>query len=299
MRRPTSVELMLLTTVVLWALNVSVTKYILQHGLAPLSYATVRYALAGIIFVGLVLLAERSLRIERRHVPIMVLAAVVLWLNQMSFVLALDATTATTIGLLLGAIPIFTALLGLALGRERLRRSFWVAAAISAIGVALVAVGSGHGVSGGYEGIVLGLATCATWAAYSVAVAPLMHTYSALRVSAVVIPAAWVLIALCGIPSTHDQDWGLGWQVWTLLVIATLGPLVLTNILWFRSLHRVGPARATLAVNLQPFVAALLAVVLLSEPLSAEQIAGGLLIGAGLVVARIGPAARREPRIGP
>jgi drug/metabolite transporter (DMT)-like permease len=288
MRRPTGVELMLLTTVVLWALNVSVTKYVLEHGLAPLSYATVRYALAGIIFVGLVLIAERSLRIERRHLSVLALASVLLWLNQMSFVLALDATTATTIGLLLGAIPIFTALLGLALGRERLRRRFWIAAAISGIGVVLVAVGSGGDVAGGYEGIVLGLATCATWAGYSVAVAPMMQTYSPLRVSAVVIPVGWVLIALSGIPHTRDQDWALGREVWTLVVLATLGPLVLTNILWFRSLHRVGPARATLAVNLQPFVAALLAVLLLSEPLSAEQVAGGVLIGAGLVVARRG-----------
>jgi drug/metabolite transporter (DMT)-like permease len=285
-RRPTSVELMLLTTVVLWALNVSVTKYILEHGLAPLSYATVRYALAAVIFVALAVFAERSLRIQRRHVGVLALAAIVLWLNQLSFVLALDATTATTIGLLLGAIPIFTALLGLALGRERLKRRFWIAAAISAVGVALVAIGSGGDVSGGYSGIVLGLVTCATWAGYSVAVAPMMRTYSALRVSAVVIPTAWVLIALSGIPQTHDQDWALGWEVWALVVLATLGPLVLTNILWFRSLDRVGPSRATLAVNLQPFVAALLAVVLLSEPLSLLQVLGGVLIAAGLVVAR-------------
>ena len=52
------------------------------------------------------------------------------------------------------------------------------------------------------------------------------------------------------------------------------------------SLHRIGPARATLAANLQPFVAAVLAVVLLSEPLGALQIAGGVLIAVGIFVAR-------------
>ena len=36
---------MLLTVVLLWALNLSMTKYILEHGLEPLSYATVRYGL--------------------------------------------------------------------------------------------------------------------------------------------------------------------------------------------------------------------------------------------------------------
>jgi drug/metabolite transporter (DMT)-like permease len=285
-RRPSTVELMLLATVLLWSLNLSVTKYILENGLEPLSYASVRYALAAAIFVVLTLAAERTLRIRRRHLPVLVFAAVTLWLNQVSFVQALDVTTAATIGLLLGAIPIFAAVFGLLLGRERLTRRFWIAAAVSSVGVALVAVGSGGDVSGGYEGIALGLATGATWAAYSVAVAPLMRTYSPSRVSAVVLPLAWVGIALVGLPETTSQDWSLGWEIWALLVFATLGPLVLTNVFWFRSIHRIGPAKATLAANLQPFVAAVLAVVLLSEPLGALQVVGGVLIAAGILVAR-------------
>ena len=74
----------------------------------------------------------------------------------------------------------------------------------------------------------------------------------------------------------------MGWGVWGLLAFATIGPLVLTNILWFRSISRIGPARATLAANLQPFVAAVLAVILLSEPLGLLQILGGLLIAGGM-----------------
>jgi len=277
---------MLLTTVVLWALNLSITKYILEEGVAPLAYASVRYALAGAIFLALTLLVERTLRIQRRHIPVLAFAAVVLWLNQVSFVFALDKTTASTIGLILGAIPIFAALFGLALGREHLSRRFWLGAAVSFVGVGLVAVGAGSEVSGGYVGILLGIAICATWAAYSVAVAPLMAVYSPSRVSAVVIPATWALLALTGIPQTRAQDWNLGWEIWTLLVFATIGPLVLTNILWFRSISKIGPARATLAANLQPFVAAVLAVVLLSEPLGLLQVLGGLLIAAGILLAR-------------
>ena len=60
-----------------------------------------------------------------------------------------------------------------------------------------------------------------------------------------------------------------------LLVFATLGPLVVTNILWFRSLDRIGASRATLATNLQPFVAAIFAVVLLGETIDAVQVLGG------------------------
>jgi drug/metabolite transporter (DMT)-like permease len=289
-RRPSTVELMLLATILLWALNLSVTRYILTNGLAPLAYATVRYGLASAIFVGLTLYVERTLRVERKDVSMLALAAVLLWLNQLSFVFALDVTTASTIGLVLGAIPIFAAIFGLVLGTERPTGRFWVAALFSFVGVGLVAAGSGGELSNSLWGILLGLSTAATWAAYSVVVGPLMGTYSPSRMSAVVLPATWVLIALCGIPQTSDQDWNLAWQIWPLLLFATLGPLVLTNILWFRSIHRIGANRATLAANLQPFVAAVLAVVLLSESISALQILGGILIGAGILIVR-----RRAP----
>jgi drug/metabolite transporter (DMT)-like permease len=286
MRRPSTVELMLLTTVLLWALNLSVTRYILTHGFLPLSYATVRYGLAGLIFVALTLAAERTLRVERRHVPLLALAAVTLWLNQLSFVFALDVTTASTIGLVLGAIPIFAALFGLALGTERPTTRFWVAAAVSFVGVGLVAAGSGGELSSDLWGILLGLSTAATWAAYSVTVAPLMRTYSPSRMSAVVIPATWVALLLSGLPQTADQDWELGWEIWPLMIFATLGPLVLTNVLWFRSIHRIGANKATLAANLQPFVAAVLAVLLLSESITMLQILGGVLIAVGILVVR-------------
>ncbi len=277
---------MLLTTVLLWALNLSVTKYILTHGFLPLPYATVRYGLAALIFVGLTLYVERTLRVERRHVPILALAAVLLCVNQLCFVFALDVTTASTIGLLLGAIPIFAALFGLLLGTERATGRFWLAAFVSALGVGLVAIGSGGELSSGLGGIVLGLATAATWAAYSVTVAPLMRSYSPSRMSAIVIPATWVALMLVGIPQTADQDWEVGWEIWALLVFATIGPLVVTNVLWFRSVHKIGANRASLAANLEPFVAAVLAVILLSEPLGPVQIMGGVLIALGILVVR-------------
>ena len=301
MRRPLSIELMLVTTVVLWALNLTVTRYILTHGFEPLAYATVRYGAATLIFLAIALVAERTLRIRRRDLGIVGFAALCLWLNQLSFVYALEKTSASTIALILGATPIFAALIGLAFGLERLSRKFWIAAAVSFAGVGLVALGSSAGVSGDVRGDVLGIATAATWAGYSVAIAPLMERYSASRISAVVLSLGWVLIAIVGFPQTAEQDYsGLGWEVWPLLAFATLGPLVLTNILWFRALHRIGAPRATLVANLQPFVAAVFALVLLSERMTLLQVAGGILIAGGILTARRRPAsARLRVRSGP
>ena len=280
------VHLMLLVTVVLWALNLTVTRYILQHGFQPLSYATVRYGLASAIFVAIALYTQRALRIARRDVGLVLVAALALLLNQLSFVYALDTTSASTIALLLGATPAIAALIGLTLGLERMSSRFWLATLVSFAGVGLVAAGSGASLSAGWIGIPLGLATAATWAVYSIAIAPLMSRYSASRISAVVLPVGWVGIALAGAPQTAGQDLGLGWEVWALLLFATLGPLVLTNVLWFRALHGIGASRATLIANLQPFVAAVFALILLSERMTLLQVAGGVLIGGGILLAR-------------
>lgn len=277
---------MLLTTVLLWALNLTVTRYILTHGFEPLSYAVARYGLAAAIFVVLTLALERTLRVGRGVGLLVLAAAAALLLNQVVFVYALEATTASTVGLILGATPVFAALIGRVAGLERVGSRFWLATLVSFAGVALVAVGGGGGLSSNVRGDLLGIATAATWAGYSVAITPLMRTHSPYRVSAVVLSVTWIGLALLGGRQAVGQDLDLGPTVWLLFAFAVLGPLVATNVLWFGSLHRVGPSRATLGANLQPFVAALLGVLLLDESLAALQVAGGALIALGIVLAR-------------
>ena len=60
-RRPTA-DLMLLATVSLWALNFTVSKYILDHGFRPLAYSSIRYACAALLFAAITLALEGSLR---------------------------------------------------------------------------------------------------------------------------------------------------------------------------------------------------------------------------------------------
>ena len=69
--------------------------------------------------------------------------------------------------------------------------------------------------------------------------------------------------------------------MWLALAFSVIGSLFLTNILWFTALDRVGPSRASLFANLQPFFAVLFALVLLSEHLNGWEIVGGVAIAAG------------------
>jgi drug/metabolite transporter (DMT)-like permease len=139
--------------------------------------------------------------------------------------------------------------------------------------------------------VLLGVLAAATWGAYSMLVAPLMKRASATRISAIVLGLGCIPLLLVSSPQLAAQDWSLPPRIWLLLGFATFGVLVLTSFLWFHSLDRIGPARATLATNLQPFLAALFAVVLLGEPIDPLLVAGGVLIAFGLVLAR----GRRRP----
>jgi drug/metabolite transporter (DMT)-like permease len=284
MRRPTA-DLMLLATVSLWALNFTVSKYILDQGLHPLAYSSVRYGTAALLFAAITLAWEGSLRIGRRDALLAGGCVVVLFANQLAFVYALDLTTATTTALLFGTLPIWTGLLARGTGVERQGLRFWVAACFSFVGVVLVAVGSGGKVSANLAGDALAVGGAATWAAYSVSIAPLMRRYSPFRLSAVFLLAVTVpLFAVGGAPIAR-QHWDFGWLFWLGFAFAVLGPLVTTNLLWFTAIDRVGPSRASLFANLQPFLAAIVALVVLSEKITTLQVVGGLALAGGIAIA--------------
>jgi drug/metabolite transporter (DMT)-like permease len=282
---------MLLGTVSLWALNFTVSKYILDEGFRPLAYSSVRYACAALVFVAITLAWEGSLRIGTSQLPLVLVCTVLLFANQLSFVYALKFTTATTVALLFGTLPIFTAILARGSGVEHLSARFWTAALLSFAGVALVAIGSGGDLSSNLKGDALAVAGSITWAGYSVAITPLMRRYSPFRLSAVFLAAVTVPLALAGSHQLANQSFHFGALVWLGFAFAVLGPLVTTNLLWFTAIDRVGPSRASLFANLQPFLAALIALVLLSETITTVQVVGGLAIGGGIVLAsRRGPA---------
>jgi drug/metabolite transporter (DMT)-like permease len=285
-RRGSLVDAMLFGTVLLWALNITVTKYMFQHGWRPLAYGTIRYFVAIALFWGFTYYRERSFWIARRDLRFVLLAAAMIFLNQLCFVYGVKLAHASTVALLLGTTPIFIGLISLALRLEHLASEFWIGAAITFGGVALIALANGS-VGSGLTGTLVAIATALTWACYTVSIAPLMRRYSPYRISALVLAIGWVPLALASIPQLREEQFSFGWTVWLGFGYAVVGPLFLTNILWFTSIDRVGASRASLFANLQPFFAVIFALVLLSESLHGLEIAGGVLIFAGIAFERL------------
>lgn len=286
---------MLVAANVIWSLNYATTKYAFERW-SPIAFSGLRFATAGIALAILVRWREGGLGVERRDVRLVVVCGIVgIFLNQLTFTYAVDYTAAANVALILASAPAFAAVFAVMLGHERVRPAHWLALGLSLIGVGLVVMG-GSNLSGfSLRGDLLAVGAALTWAGYTVLLRPLLGRYSAARISALVILIGAVILAPVTVVQVANQDFGsLGGLRWGAWVYSTIGPLLVTNWLYFRALHRVGAARATLYMYLQPFLGAVFAAWLLGEKLVAIQLIGGAVIVGGVALGRA-VAARRLP----
>lgn len=295
MRRPDPADGMLVAANVIWSLNYATTKYAFERW-SPIAFSGLRFATAGIALALIIRLREGGIGVERRDVRLVVLCGIVgIFLNQLTFTYAVDYTAAANVALILGSAPAFAAVFAVVFGHERVRPAHWLALAVSLVGVALVVVGGSNLAGFSLRGDLLAVGAALTWAAYTVMLRPLFGRYSAGRISALVILIGATVMAPVTVVQVANQDFGaltrLDWGAWAY---STIGPLLVTNWLYFRSLHRVGAARATLYMYLQPFLGAVFAAWLLGEKLVAVQLVGGAVIVGGVALGRA-VATRRAP----
>jgi drug/metabolite transporter (DMT)-like permease len=205
---------------------------------------------------------------------------------QVLFAIGLDLTTSAISSLLIGTIPIWTALLAMALGWERISTRTWVGIALAFGGVVLVTLGSPQGNSSTQDLLVgnlltLGAAIC--WAGYTVFSKRLLERYSALRVSAVGlvvgVPGLWPFAALelCSVDWRALPPWVYGSILYT-----SCFPIALAYLIWSYSIQQLGAARTAIFNNIVPVVTFALAFVVLHEPITWLQLVGGAIVLGGV-----------------
>jgi drug/metabolite transporter (DMT)-like permease len=284
-------ELILLLCVAIWSGNFTVTKIALEE-FSPLSFFLVRFALGASVTVAFAVARHGMPRFRRSDLPLLVVGAILgVSLNQLAFLNALDQTTATNTALLVGTTPIWTAGLASLVRQERVGPLRWFLILVGLAGVALIVVG-GQGAPGGGSllGDGLALMVAITWGAYTVIVRPLMKRYSAVQVSSFMMVVGTVAMLPIAIPAGLEQDWTqVSFGGWMGLLYASLLSVTLTNILLFSAIHKLGATRAALFEYLEPFLAVLIAAVVLAERPLPVQIVGGLVVLAALAFDRHPP----------
>ena len=291
-------DVLLTLTAVAWAFNISATEFALTHGFSPLIYAASRNLLGGVALTIWVYRRERSLAIRRQDIgAVLGAAALGVTVNQLCLVYSLRFSGAVVVALIFGMGPIATSLIAWLAGVERLGGWGWIAAVLSSGGVACVALGAGsHGVQA-IIGIGLALGATLSWAGYSVILMSVSGQYSALRLNAVMIIAGSIPLTALAMPGLGGVRWlsimPMAWTCWTY---GTVISYTLGSIAWTRGVRLVGASRASLYNNVQPFLGAVLAALLLSERFALIQLVGGGMVAVGVIVGGRGRSSHRTRR---
>jgi drug/metabolite transporter (DMT)-like permease len=288
--RDLSTDLGLVALAVIWGINFSVVKVVLDE-IDPLGLNALRFPLA-VLALALVVKATPGPALPERADAgrIVALGLIGNVAYQLCFIYGLDWTRAGNASLLLATTPVWTVLLSALAGHERPTR--WVATGVVAtlVGMTLV-VGGGGGVSLGSDtvrGDLLMVLASLLWSVYTVAGRGPVSKYGALRVTAWALYVGTPILVIMGAPSLPPETLrSISLGAWIGVAYAGFLSIGLAYLLWYRAVRRIGNNRTAVYSNLVPVAALLTAWVWLGEVPGALQLSGAGVILAGLTVARL------------
>jgi drug/metabolite transporter (DMT)-like permease len=289
-------ELGVLFVMVVWAGNFIIVKGALAE-VPPIAFTTARFLLAAIVLFAVCRLWEGSVAIPRRDVlALAVLGAVGFGLYQTLWTVGLTQTTAGDSALIVGATPILTLLIAAAIGSDHLTPDRLAGTLISFAGVALVVLSASGGLGGQLFGNVVTIVATAMWAGYVAFVAPMLRRHSPLRITAWAVLFGTLVMLPLGIWQAASSDLSRLTIATPLAVLyAGLASVALGYVIQFRAVRVIGPARATAFQFLVPALTVAFAAVVLHEQIRVEQVVGGVVIVAGILIARRGQRSVAAP----
>jgi drug/metabolite transporter (DMT)-like permease len=286
----------LLVVVLIWGLNFPVIKVPLE-AMHPFTVNLFRFCVSVAVLGGL-WGAEARRRGRPFAEPLRQMPGRVLGLGllghvgyQVLFILGVGRTSAGNAALIIASSPMWTALVGHALGIDRMRPAGWLGLAVSSLGVAVVVLaGEGEVTLGGevFVGNVLMLVGAVFWALYTVFSRPaLARGAGPMGLAFHSVLVAFPVLAALGLATVGETAWaGVNGWTWAALVFSGGLSTGLAYYLWNLAVRRVGPSQTAAFSNLVPFVALVAAFFLLDEPITLTQVLGGTLIVGGLVLMR-------------
>lgn len=299
-RRPAVGYAMVTSAALLFALNGTVSKVVLQSGISSLELTQVRATGA---FLGFLLLLaatqRRRLRLTRRELPYLVVfgiagVAFVQWLYFVSI-----GRLPIGIALLIEYVaPVLIALWAWAVFKEPIRRRIWVALVLAVAGLALVVEpwGGGSGLDG--LGVAAALAAAVSYAVYV-----LMAERAVRRRDPASLTCYGFLFA--GLFWAVVQPWwrfpfgrvgddvsllghleGFSLPVWLLLLYVVVAGTMVTFLLVAAALRHISATRVGIVAMLEPVAASAVAFAWLGESFGSWQLVGGGVVLVAILLAQ-------------
>jgi len=188
--------------------------------------------------------------------------------------------------------PIPVALVAWLWLRERLRVPFFIGLAFGLLGAGLILRASSEAGATSVSGDALGLLTAVFYGGYILSVKNVRGSYSTARVMSWNMPVACVVLMAVALASGERlaPQTPRGWLV--LVGLALVCQVGGQGLIAYALAH-LPASFSAVSLLVQPVAAAVFAWALLGEPLGLLQGAGGVLVLAGVFLARMGSSAGR------
>jgi drug/metabolite transporter (DMT)-like permease len=289
--------LLLVLVGVLWGSAFPVIRAGIVAGASPLVFAAVRYGLTAILLVPIAMLSRAQVPARSRLAPaalfggllIIGLYGGLLYLGEQSVSGGLAAVVA-------GSASFWSVLFAYALlPNERFGRAEVAGVAVGFVGVTvLVLPDLSAGPSTTLTGVAFVLAAVVAFAAGGVLLRRTVSSPPNLWTLASQFAVAGAFVGTLSLITAEPRTLGNSVVALPALAYLVAAPSILGYVLYFRLHHRVGPARANLVVYVGPVAALLVGLVAFGESVTTIEIAGLLLIVAGLYLVERGR--RRRPK---
>lgn len=189
---------------------------------------------------------------------------------------------AATLAFLFYTYPAWVALVQTLRGAEQLDARRVTALALSFAGIGVM-VGMPGSEALDWRGVGLALAAAVIYGAYIPMMRVLAKNHPVAPVSAytkIGSALAFLVIAVANQSFTYRFDV----DTWTVIVALTVFSTVLPSVFFLMGLIRLGPVRTAIVSTVEPFLTAMLGVIVLSQPLTLPTLLGGALIVAAVVL---------------
>jgi drug/metabolite transporter (DMT)-like permease len=268
----------------------AITRYLVS-GADPILLAVLRWG------IGFACLLPSALLLgvrwpSRRDLPAVALLGICFFgLFFILYNIAIGYTTAARASLALATLPLHTMLVGALLGVERLTARKLIGVGVAVLGVvAALAAGLARSPPGAWRGELIMTGAVFCMAFYNVWSRPLMQRSSALGFLTVGMGAGAVVVILVALVrgSFAALDHFTPAQ-WIAGVYLGVGGGALAFILWVKALERATPTRVANTMTVNPIAAAVLAALLVGEPITPNLLIGLVAVFAGIWIATSQP----------
>jgi len=199
--------------------------------------------------------------------------------------LGLSYTSASNMGVIFATVPFLILILSFFSKIEKPTEALVVGIFIGMLGMIIMSINEASIKFNSGDALVF--LSCLFWAVYTVYGKEVLKHYHPMTAS------AWIflLASIFHLPLTIYQLPGQEWtrvspENWFNLIFGTVFALFLSNVLYYYSIKKIGPIRSGLYTNLEPVFTLILANLIRAEIITAEKIAGLLLIFIGIGVTK-------------